>query len=430
MGKSAQHALAHQYGVQPRCDAGSDLPPACALQRIQTPFPPFRRDPRSLPDSAPASSGHARACKTALETVLSYGDAGFLPPPLMFPSSTSRPLAPSAVTSTLAPSGAPPFFGAALPLAAGACPENEELLRQIRSRFEGFTEHARYVLNQSPVTVRWYRHSFGNYAKFLVEGLALPPEQFHLRVYDIDGWVAWNRRDRGLSAISTNNYWRAVKLFWNDVAKRDGVQHPFEGKKAPPKPQRVPKAHAPDECRRILAAADNYPWETPFHRARNLAILGTALLAGLRKGELLALETRDVDLTAGTIRVRHGKGRGGGKERVAYMPDELRRLLAAYGTARAAAQIVCPEYFASLPARKGIGNMTLKRLVTYVRAASGVKFTMHTLRHSYVSWLIRSGVPLPVASELAGHTMIETTMDYIRVFDTDKRAAVGRLRMQ
>lgn len=309
-------------------------------------------------------------------------------------------------------------------------PENEELLRQIKSRFEAFADHALYVLNQSPMTVRWYKDAFRNYVKFLLEGGALSADQFQLRIYDIDGWVRWNLRDRKLSAISTNNYWRAVKLFWNDVATRDGVQHPFEGKKAPAKPQRLPKAHAPDECRRILAATENYPWETPFHRARALAILGMALLAGLRKSELLALEVRDVDVNAGTIRVRHGKGRGGGKERVAYMPDELRRLLTAYNATRAAANLVCPEYFASIKYRRGIKGMTLKRLVTYVRAASGVKFTMHTLRHSYVSWLVRSGVPLPVASELAGHTMIETTMNYIRVFDTDKRAAVGRLRMQ
>jgi len=316
-----------------------------------------------------------------------------------------------------------------MPSSGDSRPENEELVRQVVSRFDLFLDYALHVLNQSPMTVRWYRDAMRNYVKFLRLGLALPTAQFQLRIYDIDGWVRWNIHDRKLSPISMNNYWRAVKLFWNDVAARDGVQHPFEGKKAPAKPQRVPKAHTPDECRRILTAADNYPWETGFHRARALAILGTALLAGLRKSELLSLEVRDIDVNAGTIRVRHGKGRDGGKERVAYMPDELRRLLTAYNTARGAAQLVCPEYFASIKYRRGIRQDTLKRIVTYVRAASGVKFTMHTLRHSFVSWLVRSGVPLPVASELAGHTMIETTMNYIRVFDTDKRAAVGRLRM-
>ncbi|HVE70652.1 MAG TPA: site-specific integrase [Thermoanaerobaculia bacterium] len=297
------------------------------------------------------------------------------------------------------------------------------------ARFECFADYALHVLNQSRMTVRWYRDAMRNYVAFLRLGLGLPPDDFHRRIYDIDGWVRWNLHDRKLSAVSMHGYWRAVKRFWKDVAARDGVQNPFVGKRPPARPQRVPKAHTPDECRRILAAGENYPWETPFHRARALAILGTALLAGLRKSELLALEVRDVDVNAGTIRVRHGKGSGGGKERVAYMPDELRRLLTAYNSARAAAHLVCPDYFASLKYRRGIKRDTLKRLVTYVRAASGVKFTMHTLRHSYVSWLVRSGVPLPVASELAGHTMIETTMNYIRVFDTDKRAAVGRLRM-
>lgn len=351
----------------------------------------------------------------------------------MFPSSSPLPPAPFGIPIPPAPSSAPPkpLFGyAALPTTDEANPANEELLRQISVRFDAFVDHALHVLNQSRMTVRWYRDAMRNYIKFLRLGLGIEPEDFRRRIYDIDAWVRWNLHDRKLSSASMHNYWRAVKLFWNDVAARDGVQHPYEGKRPPARPQRVPKAHTPDECRRILAATENYPWESAFHRARALAILGTALLAGLRKSELLALEVRDVDVNAGTIRVRHGKGRGGGKERVAYMPDELRRLLTAYNTARAGAHLVCPEYFASLKYRRGIKQDTLKRLVTYVRAASGVKFTMHTLRHSYVSWLVRSGVPLPVASELAGHTMIETTMNYIRVFDTDKRAAVGRLRMQ
>lgn len=350
----------------------------------------------------------------------------------MFPSTSPIPPAQFGIPVPPTPSSAPPppLFGySPLPATADARPENEELLRQVGTRFDAFVDHALHVLNQSRMTVRWYRDAMRNYVRFLRLGLGLPLEEFQRRIYDIDGWVRWNTHDRQLSVVSMHNYWRAVKLFWNDVAKRDGVQHPFEGKRPPARPQRVPKAHTPEECRRILSATENYPWETPFHRARALAILGTALLAGLRKSELLALEVRDVDVNAGTIRIRHGKGRGGGKERVAYMPDELRRLLTAYNTARAAAHLVCPDYFASLKYRRGIKQDTLKRIVTYVRAASGVKFTMHTLRHSYVSWLVRSGVPLPVASELAGHTMIETTMNYIRIFDTDKRAAVGRLRM-
>lgn len=303
------------------------------------------------------------------------------------------------------------------------------MLVTLAARHAAFLDFARTVENHSLATIRWYRDGYRNYEKFLRLGLSLPPDEFQLRIYDIYAWLRWNTVERELKPISMNGYWRSVKLFWNDVATRDGAQNPFEGKKQPSVGDRVLKAHSPEECRRILIAARNYPWDSPFNRARSMALIGCALLAGLRRGEILRLEVCDVDLNDGTILIRNGKGRGGGKDRVAYIPDELRALLLAYETARARATIVCPEYFASLQRKRGIALDTIRRTVRAVRAASGVKFTVHTLRHSYVSSLIRSGVSLPVVSELAGHTRIETTMNYVRVFDGDKREAVRKLRL-
>lgn len=344
------------------------------------------------------------------------------------PPAASRADIPPDSDATSVPSALPRLSVTKLPASGIARPENELLLDRLQLRFEEFVDYA-LAQNQSKMTVRWYRDGFRNYVKFLRDGLHLPREQFQNRVYDIAGWTNWNLRDRKLSAISTNGYWRCVKLFWNDVAGRDGVQHPFEGLKQPKVGEHRPKAHAPEDCQRILLAAEHYPWETPFHRVRALGIIGMALLAGLRRSEILGLMKEDVKIEEGTIFIRHGKGRGGGKPRTAYITDELRLILRRYEAARAAANLTCPEYFASLKYRRGIKLDTLIRIVRYVRAASGVKLTLHTLRHSYVSWLIRSGVPLPVASELAGHTEIETTMKYVRVFDADKRAAVRRLRM-
>jgi integrase/recombinase XerC/integrase/recombinase XerD len=348
---------------------------------------------------------------------------GTLPPP-----AAAGAAPPPAEGASSPPAPSTRLYPPRLPRSGTALPENDALLDRLLLRFEEFVDYA-LAQNQSKMTVRWYRDGFRNYVKFLREGLHLPPEEFQNRVYDISGWTDWNLRERKLSAISTNGYWRCVKLFWNDVAARDGVQHPFEGKKAPAVPTHVPKAHAPEDCRRILLAAEHYPWETPFHRVRAVAIIGIALLAGLRRSEILGLMKEDVKLEEGTIFIRHGKGRGGGKQRTAYITDELRMMLRRYEAERLAAKLYCPEYFASLKYRRGIKLDTLKRLIRYVRAASGVKVTLHSLRHSYVSWLVRSGVPLPVASELAGHTAIETTLKYVKVFDADKRAAVKQLRL-
>ncbi len=45
-----------------------------------------------------------------------------------------------------------------------------------------------------------------------------------------------------------------------------------------------------------------------------------------------------------------------------------------------------------------------------MRRASGIKFSIHSLRHTFVTMLLQSGVPIHVAKELAGHTDINTTV--------------------
>jgi len=296
------------------------------------------------------------------------------------------------------------------------------------ARFASFLDYVSTVRSHSAWSARWYVCGYQNFRRYLVEGLGLEPDVFQQRLFGVDSWVHWNR-SHGLGPVATNTYWRSVRRFFVDLEERDGVRSPFRGLKAPPLPRRNPKAHSPAECRRILAAAENYPWASRFEGVRAVALLATVLYAGLRKSELLRLEVRDVDLAAGTILVVRGKGRYGGKDRTTYIPSELKAILRAYSDERNRHRITCPEFFASVQKRSGIREGTLKRLVTLVRPASGVPFSLHTLRHSYVTWLLRSGVPIHVAQDLAGHASVVTTSVYLRVFDEDKRAAVAKLRL-
>jgi site-specific recombinase XerD len=60
-----------------------------------------------------------------------------------------------------------------------------------------------------------------------------------------------------------------------------------------------------------------------------------------------------------------------------------------------------------------------KAIGDYFRIA-GVNFTSkkhgpHSLRHSLASNLLKSNEPLPVISEILGHSSTETTMDYLRI---------------
>lgn len=291
-----------------------------------------------------------------------------------------------------------------------------------------FRDHALFVLNHSRLSVSGYRAAYNNYRHFLSDPAQAPTPLGELLRGPLDRWVAWNRR-RGCSATTTNTYFRALRPFFHYLEKHHRFPNPFRGAQAPPIPRnRLPKALKPDQLERIIAAARNYPWRTPLQLARGVALIATLIYAGLRKGEALRLQYSDVSLDEGSIRIVAGKGRFGGKDRTVYMPAELRTILTQYIALRRQQGFTCPEFFVTR-GNRGLSEVQFRRTIECVRAASGISFFAHALRHSYITMLLRSHVPIHVVQTLAGHADITTTALYTAVWDEDKRAAVQGLRL-
>jgi integrase len=297
-------------------------------------------------------------------------------------------------------------------------------LPDLDRRFRDFLDYAEFSLGHSPDTRRNYKGTYGNFRTFLMQG---PPQDLARRLFAIEEWQIWNRK-RGISQVTLNTYFRQLRPFFRDLTARDGLPDAYQGLKPPPLPAIIPKARSADECRHILLAAEQYPWDTAYERWRAVGIIGIMLYAGLRKGEVLRLRYLDVDLRDETIRINRGKGRHGGKDRVVMVAPELRRILQNYLRERRRCGFTGPGFFASMRTGQPISEATLKRAVETVRRASGIRFSIHSLRHSFVTMLLRSGVPIHVARELAGHSSITTTAGYLRVFDEDKREGVRKLR--
>ena len=302
-------------------------------------------------------------------------------------------------------------------------------MRELDRRFEDFLDYSRHVERKSRDTLRGYKGSYVMFRRFLTDGKRQLPPTAGDRFFDIEGYVGWNNR-RGVAAMTTNHYWRALRPFFNDLERRDGVVNPFRGMRPPVTGERTPKALSPQECRRVLIAADNCPWDAPFERRRAAAVLATAMYAGLRKGELLRLLFTDVDLDEGTIQIRGGKGRGDGKDRLVFIAPELRDFLEHHLRARTIARVESPGFWASPRGGPMMSEAALLRIVKRVRAASGVPFGLHRLRHSFVTLLLKANVPIHVVQSLAGHASVRTTEVYFRVWDEDKRRGVQALSLQ
>jgi site-specific recombinase XerC len=307
-------------------------------------------------------------------------------------------------------------------------------VRDLDVLLERFADHAIGVLDHSPLTVRNYRYAYRIFRRYLLDpALATTPAD---RMFQMNAWLAWNRK-RGIARYTLNMYWRSLRAFFKFLEEAEGIPNPFRGLSAPGLPERSPKGIDRDALRHILRAARTYPWSSKFLRERAVAILATLMYTGLRKRELLSLldltkgplseDASVVDLKSGWIRVI-GKGRHGGKERHLALPDELLPILRSYVAERDKQGFASEAFF---PSREGtpLSDVQFRRLITTVRNASGVNFSAHVLRHSFISLFHLDGTPLGVVQAAAGHARIETTAGYLTVRPEDVKRHTAKFRL-
>ncbi len=176
------------------------------------------------------------------------------------------------------------------------------------------------------------------------------------------------------------------------------------------KDQRVLKQSAPeggDRARRV-------GWMALRDRALVELLYGT----GIRVGELVALDVRDLELRAQEIRVM-GKGR---KERVVPIPEQARLALAAWVEVRRHTGLMSEPLFISLRARREekprrLAAREARRILgeRALRANLGEHVHPHRLRHSYATHLLDMGADLREIQELLGHSSLSTTQKYTAV---------------
>ena len=302
-----------------------------------------------------------------------------------------------------------------------------QTLEEVDARFADFLAYAEYVLGHSPDSVRGYKGTYGNFRRFLKSHANVP---IAARLCDIDGWLAWNRKREGkkpLSTVTLNTYYRQLRPFFRDLAQRDGIPNPFDTV-PPPKigRKRLPKAKSLPDCQQILATAEHHDWPSAFERWRAVAIIALFLYAGLRKGEVLRLQFGHVDLREGAIFIDSSKA---DNQRSIRIAPELRMILARYVAERRRrfGDDVGPAFITSTRTKQGISEMGLRRIVAKIRRASGVAFSMHGLRHSFITTLLNNGTPIHVAQHLAGHAKITTTAGYLALTDQDVRREIQKM---
>jgi integrase len=173
----------------------------------------------------------------------------------------------------------------------------------------------------------------------------------------------------------------------------------------------------PDECENLLAKL-----KETSQQVHDMALL--SLDTGLRAGEVFALDWEHVDLDNGLIHVVDTKS---GKNRTAYMTDRVKAILEAMPEQQG---FVFPS---NTGERIGQISATFMRAVDDLKMNVGLtdkrnKATFHSLRHTFASRLVQSGVDLYVIKELMGHSTLALTERYSHINNANLKAAVRKLK--
>ena len=154
---------------------------------------------------------------------------------------------------------------------------------------------------------------------------------------------------------------------------------------------------------------------------KHKTILTTIYSCGLRLSELINLKITDIKSGSDVLLIRQSKGN---KDRMVALPDKLLTLLRQYYT------VYRPKVFLFEGAKGGQYSERSVQLIlkdAMRKADIKSKGSVHTLRHSYATHLLKSGIDVRVVQELLGHSDIRTTMIYTHITDVDKKTTPSPL---
>lgn len=178
-------------------------------------------------------------------------------------------------------------------------------------------------------------------------------------------------------------------------------------------PQRAVRCLSPDEIKAILDAAQN----TRLYVDRKptlYPVIATGLYTGLRQRELFTLAWSDIDWSQNIIRVVNKAGFTTKNKKNRAIPLHA----------------VLKDILRPLKKKDGpcFDTTNQRRIFSRIRKAAHLNgIGWHTLRHTFASQALMSGIPIATVSKWLGHSAITTTMIYAHLLRDHQQDEIKKL---
>lgn len=245
--------------------------------------------------------------------------------------------------------------------------------------------------NYSPRSITTYIHmlrSLEEYHNTSVDEISID---------QVKDFLQYSIETRKVSVSYINQVISAVKILQQDVL---GKQWESIKIKRPRRVKKLPVVLSKEEVRSMIATTRNLK-----HRV----IIAVIYSAGLRISELISLRPSDIDSDRKQIRVI-GKGN---KYRYTLLSENALDMLRIYWRAYRPVQYLFEGHKKGQPVSRSTIRIVFRNAVK--KTGINKQATVHSLRHSFATHLLESGVNLKIIQTLLGHSSLRTTSIYLHV---------------
>lgn len=206
----------------------------------------------------------------------------------------------------------------------------------------------------------------------------------------------------GSSTSTVNIAVNAIK-FWLEQVEGGGRKR-YDIKR-PKKEKSLPRVLSRKEVKRVLE---------PIANQKHRMILTTIYSCGLRMGELLKLELRDIDGDRGMMHIRCSKHY---KDRYVPIPEELLDKLRTYYKKYRPYKYIFEGAKSSPKNPRKYSATSVRNILNRAVKKAGIKRNVrtHDLRHSFATHMLEAGVDIRYIQRLLGHSNTKTTEIYTHV---------------
>ncbi|MDB5198928.1 MAG: Phage integrase family protein [Chitinophagaceae bacterium] len=299
--------------------------------------------------------------------------------------------------------------------------------KNLQELFEQYINEAQYSACLSPETIRGYKAVFNLFLKVMPEVTAAELltnamlNEFFKRIQVRQRIVGKNTLKSGVKKSTIRTQWSKLNVFFGWLYKGNYInENPLKHIKPPKAVYDDSKRLEDSEVRKLYSAITLHSINALILR-RDTVMISLLLFCGLRKGEFISLQVRDIDLEKKEISIR-GETSKSKKTRVLKIHPTLELHLIDYFKERNTCKFKTENLIISVRGDKGLTREGLKHWTKNLIKKSGIKFHLHRFRHSFACKLAEADVNVFKIQKMMGHANISMTMKYARSINTEDMA--------